>query len=463
MAVAGADTGSDGTSASACESGGATLEPRGSLGVVSDYRQRPSTGTIDRLNALVDAETDAGRQLRAQLAIRNPDCAPDQIEDGLQAACDRFLRGYCRGTSDDEIFIWLRTTAHRWIGHQRRDRRREVLVDPAAGGPLDQAVQSGPDAELIRREVEHDRSELVQEIVAELSDRQRLVLALHVRGEKRPRIASQLAVSPRVVKRDIEAVMAVARTAIGRLAGGGCADGEVLVMRRAYGLATPIEAAQARRHLSHCSRCAEFAGRLDHWREGAAAILPAPATVEHANPGRLADALAAFRQHVSDGGLQLKQQATTTYYRVADPTPLAGIRPGAVGAVVGACLLGTSAYTYCTENGVNPLTAVPGLVESAPDRPAERAETTTPADPAPAPVEPPPPPTTTDPAPVVTEQQAAAPPPPPPPEPAPEPVTPAEQIEPSTYTPPPTAQPSSSAKPAPVDDSSGVRSEFAGP
>lgn len=460
MEVAGADTRSDGASASACSSEGATFERRGSLEVVSDYRQRPSTDTIDRLNALVDAETDAGQQLRAQLAVRNPDCALDQIEDGLQAACDRFLRGYCRGTSDDEIFTWLRTTAHRWIGHQRRDRRLEVLVDPAAGGPLDQAVESAPDSELIRQEVEHDRGQLVQAIVAELSDRQRLVLALHVRGEKRPRIASRLAVSPRVVKRDIEAVMAVARTAIGRLAGGGCADGELLVMRRAYGLATPIEAAQARRHLSDCSRCAEFAGRLDHWREGAAAILPAPATVEHANPGRLADALAALRQHVADGGLQLKQQATTTYYRVADPTPLAGIRPGAVGAVVGACLLGTSAYTYCTEHGVNPLTAVPGLVESAPDQPAERAETTTPAEPPPVTVEPPTTTPTPEQAPVVTEQAAA---PPPEPEPAPEPVTPAEQIEPSTYTPPPSAQPSSSATPAPVDDSSGVRSEFAGP
>jgi hypothetical protein len=80
--------------------------------------------------------------------------------------------------------------------------------------------------------------------------------------------------------------------------------------------------------------------------------------------------LGSLRQHVVDGGTQIKQQAATTYYRAADPTPLAGARPGAVVAVVAGCLaVGTGTYT-CVEQGINPLTSLPGIGESAPERKA---------------------------------------------------------------------------------------------
>lgn len=103
-------------------------------------------------------------------------------------------------------------------------------------------------------------------------------------------------------------------------------------MRLLCGISDPAESAQAREHLSHCGRCELFSERLIAWREKAGAMLPAP-VAEGASPGvlgRIAESsterLAALKQHVLDGGAQLKQHATTTYYRAVDPTPFAAAR-----------------------------------------------------------------------------------------------------------------------------------------
>jgi hypothetical protein len=258
-----------------------------------------------------------------------------------------------------------------------------------------------------------------------------------------------------------------ARTALARLAGGGCDRGESLVVRLACGLATPTEASQAQLHLARCDRCQQFHERLNLWREKVGAILPIPAS-EQTDPGILermlhktVDGLGSLRQQLADGGAQIKQQATATYVRAADPTPLAGARPGAVAAVVAGCLaVGTGTYT-CVEQGINPLTSLPGLGEQAPEQRATN----------------PPPPETTEQVPAPTPVAPVAVEPTPDPEPAPtptptpaptaEPVEPAPQpppeqsFEPSSpaYSPPTSQEASTPAKPAPVADGGGS-SEF---
>ena len=57
-----------------------------------------------------------------------------------------------------------------------------------------------------------------------------------------------------------------------------------------------------------------------------------------------------------------------TYYRVADPTPLAGVRPGAAAATVASCLALGGGATYCVERGIDP-------TRVSPERPSAKART----------------------------------------------------------------------------------------
>ena len=78
--------------------------------------------------------------------------------------------------------------------------------------------------------------------------------------------------------------MTVGRAELVHLAGHGCAAGEPMVARLAFGLASPREAGQAQIHLAGCPQCALLYERLDVWRERVAALVPVPA-VEPARPG----------------------------------------------------------------------------------------------------------------------------------------------------------------------------------
>ena len=83
--------------------------------------------------------------------------------------------------------------------------------------------------------------------------------------------------------------------------------------------------------------------RLDRWRERVAALLPVPPAVEaHADVAERVvqagtDALssgqppapAGLRRQLADAAAHVRDQAAAAYYRSVDPTPLAGVRPGA--------------------------------------------------------------------------------------------------------------------------------------
>jgi RNA polymerase sigma factor (sigma-70 family) len=364
---------------------------------------RSATITTDDAPALLRSYVDgaSGRDLRAQLAARHPECSPEEIEDSVQAACRCFL-DEAEGIADpNQVHVWLRTAAHRILGHETERQRREVATDPAADGLESIAVDdTGPVEELIALEDDAELEALVRVVSSSLSQRRRDVFALYAAGCRRTQIAQSLGLPERTVKRDIREIVDRARAVVARLAGGGCRRGEPLVVRLVCGISTPDESAQAREHLSRCTRCEAFSERLISWREKAGAMLPAP-VAEGASPGVLerlaqkpADAFSSLKQHALDGVAQVKQHAAASYYRAVDPTPLAAARPGTVAAVLASCVAITgSAATYCVEQGMNPLAPARALIASTDESEAPSTETPdaepqaptyTPAEPAPS-------------------------------------------------------------------------------
>ncbi|MEX2413519.1 MAG: ECF-type sigma factor [Thermoleophilaceae bacterium] len=375
------------------------------------------------LRSLVVGER--GEALRAQLAADNPDRAPDEIEDAVQTASAHFLDRQPPISTPGPAYVWVRVVAHRALNREREHRGREVAVDPldAARGPTTVPSADSAEQELIDREDEVDLGRFARELAARLDERARDVLALYGAGLKRPEIAAALGVSHRAVRRDLEEIMEEARIAITRLSGGGCLLGETLVVRFACGLATPTEASRAQLHLTQCRRCERFHERLGLWREKVGALLPAPAADQTA-PGvvervgqKTSEGLSAIKQQIAEASGHVKQQAANAYVRAADPTPLAGARPGAVAAVVAGCLAIGTGYT-CVEQGINPLTSLPGLGERAPDQRA--------TNPPPQTIEEPPAPTPVAGEPTAAPEPARAPAPAPAPEPdpTPQPVSP---------------------------------------
>ena len=492
------------------------------MGWEASSRLSPSIGVVARRNAnCPPSETARLRlegiargpladRLRASLHRRHPHFADDEIAEAFQEAYLRALRA-CPVEDEAAIYAWLRRTMDNLLVDRMRLLSHEEPVSDTAGVFVHASDSSAdPEQELERTEERRQLVAVFELVSRELPPRQRAVLGLYVRGLRRRQVARELGLSERVVKRELENMLARARALLIERSGGGCGEGNGAVVRYAFGLASKTEAAQAHAHLASCPSCQSFLERLGSWRDAAAAAIPVPAAQE-ADPGRveravhgLADIAGGVKQHItgpaaslrqqaSEGAVQLKQQATATYYRAVDPTPLAGLRPGAAAAAIGTCLaIGGGAATYCAQNDVNPFEGVAGLVQSQseserkPQSPPEKKPgRQQPPDPPALPTvvqqpQAPPEPTSPPPAPqqppaqqpVVQQpvvQQPAEPPPPapPPPEPPPpEPTPPAVQFgEPATPpsatsagTPPPSSAP---RQPAPVPESGG--SDLYGP
>jgi RNA polymerase sigma factor (sigma-70 family) len=441
-------------------------------------------------------------RLRASLQRRHPRCSADEIAEAFQEAYLRALRA-CPVEDEAAIYAWLRRTMDNLLVDRMRLLSHEAPVSDTAGVFVRASDTSAdPGQELERTEERRELVALFELVSQELAPRQCAVLGLYVRGVRRRQIARELGLSERVVKRDLEGILARARALLIERSGGGCGEGNGAVLRYAFGLASGSEAARAHVHLASCPSCQSFLERLGSWREAAAAAVPVPAAgqadlgrVERAVHG-LADIAAGVKQHVagpaaslrqqaSDGAVHLKQQATASYYRAVDPTPLSGLRPGAAVAAIGTCLaVGGGAATYCAQNDVNPFEGMAGLVQSQSESerkpespPAKRPERQQPPDPPTLPTvaqqpQAPPEPTPSPPAPQeppaqqpVVQQpavQPAEPPPPPPPEPTPpavqfgEPATPPSGT--SAGTTPPSPPP---RQPAAVPESGG--SDLYGP
>jgi RNA polymerase sigma factor (sigma-70 family) len=357
---------------------GATFRPRRPLRAVTlvdHLPTEPRRATARHLLEDYGRGGRRGRELRARLAREFRHHDEDEIEDAVQTACRCFLDEAPGITDPGAADTWIHTAAYRAMLREVGRRGRSVPDDPIAREAKDAALVDdgpGPAEELIDLEDTSELEILVRQVASSLSDQRREIFRLWASGLKRPEIATELGVSEKVVKRGLEDVMRRAREVVAEKAGGGCAEEESVVLRFVCGLADAAEVIRARAHLERCGRCSSFAEQLEAWREKAGVVL-GPAAAEVAQPGlvgrslaRAGEALSSARRHVLGGATQAKQQVTAGYARAVDPTPLAGIRPSAVAAVVAGCLaVGTGAATYCAQEGVDPLTAAAGLIRGS--------------------------------------------------------------------------------------------------
>ena len=344
------------------------------MAVWSGERIGPAT-TRELLEQIASGERGAqsdGRSLESG-------ATSEQIEEAFQEACARaVVRGAKRGRGlrlasyDDASRSRTSATPCGTRGAARRRRLSSPPFRSPASDPVD---------ELIEREDHEELERLARVILSGLSSRQRAVVALHTRGLRRRQIAEHLDLTSRTVKRSMEQVLAAGRNELLRLAGQGCGEGEQLA-RLAFGLAGPREARRAQLHLATCGRCGALYERLDLWREHVAGLLPLPAAAEahshlleraiHAGSELLSRLIAAdggVRRHVTETVSHLREQAAASYSRAVDPTPLAGVRPGAVAAAVAGCLAVGGGATYCVEQGVDPIAGIRTIASrEQPDR-----------------------------------------------------------------------------------------------
>jgi RNA polymerase sigma factor (sigma-70 family) len=394
---------------------------------------------------------EQGNILRSQLSRRFSGLPDEEIEEAVQTACRRFLDRAPDVSDPAAVHAYLHTSAYHLLVDELARRDRTLVLDPTSE-VVDEAPAEGPGPaeELIALEDEAELGTLVEGVASSLDGRQRDVFALWAAGRRRSEIAAELGIKERAVKRALEETMQLSREALAERAGGGCEEGEPLVLRFVCGIAEAGEALRARAHLERCGRCGSFAEQLEAWREKAGALV-GPVAIEAAHPGlvgrvvgRAGEAISSARRHVLGGATQVRQQAAAaSYTRTPDPTPLAGVRPTAVAAVVAGCLAIGGGATYCAQQGVDPLGAAKDLIAGTQEEPREERrvppgqEPQTPV----VPVEPPGAPTIYEPAaetppteaPPADGEQAsssagATKEPEPQPEPEPEPVTPpAEQ------------------------------------
>src|SRR6478735_2984818 len=102
---------------------GATSSPRSPVEVMDSDRHSTATaepgagtGTEVLLQSLIQGAR--GRALRTQLAGRYPDCSRDEIEEAIQYACKSFLDEADGISAPGQVYTWIRTAAHRSLGHE---------------------------------------------------------------------------------------------------------------------------------------------------------------------------------------------------------------------------------------------------------------------------------------------------------------------------------------------------------
>lgn len=455
---------------------GAKVQPSRLVGVMGHVSSTSLDGfDVDEwLSSLIVGER--GRALKAQLAGLHPLRSDDEIREAIQTACTRLLAGAGEFTTPPQTYSWVRLTAHRLLNREDRRHRREPAIDPGSVPARVLACERpGPAEELIESEDEDDVARFARTVSAGLPERARRVWELHSKGVSRHEIADRLGVSERVVKREVEEILRIARDTLIVMAGNGCADGEGLVARYSFGLGSEVEASRAELHLSRCEHCSRFHQQLALWREKVGALAPLP-VMAATGPGLIGrasqkslDVLGSLKQQAVDVVAQAKQHAASSYYRVVDPTPFAGARPGTAAVIVAGCISLGGGATYCVDQGVNPFRAAQNLIAPAKtkDRQPEAQQAQTEP---PAPVTPPPTTPVTEPEPVAIPEPEPEPTPEPEPvpEPAPEPAPPPppppeQEFEPASpdYRDPPQRTPVQRQRPAPVADD-GVP-EFGGP
>ena len=170
-------------------------------------------------------------------------------------------------------------------------------------------------------------------------------------------------------------------------AGEECARFAPTLAALVGGTASADALLELRPHIRNCSACRATVRELHATRLGRlAALWPVPALVAPLRwvSGRLRDgdvpedvpielpgpARSRFvdwsLQRGSEAVTSVKQHAVSAYSRAVDPTPLAGVRPGAAAAAVAGCLALGGGTTYCVTRNVDPIGGLANVVARRP-------------------------------------------------------------------------------------------------
>ena len=264
---------------------------------------------------------------------------------------------------------------------KRAGRRRSVSLDDEDLG-LDPA---DPGRELDEHLAARLDDARVREIVAELPERQQLVIKLRFFFDRAPlEIQRYLGVTERVYRRELErATRYLAERYDLVREGTFCESRRSLILAYVTGVAGPNRMAEARRHLDTCPACMQWASELRAAVRRAAALVPPPLVVGPAHHALIAAWSSAVHGAGHRAGSLLgsaREHALRVMLR-ADPAKTAAfsnVRPGAAAALVAGCFAVGSTATYCVVQGLPaPLRTLVGVGATAPQHHRQPPATTT--------------------------------------------------------------------------------------
>jgi RNA polymerase sigma factor (sigma-70 family) len=301
--------------------------------------------TARRSEARTTAYDQHRRYVLAVLSRRCRWLAPDEREALLHDAWAIMLEKERAGTLDvgamapGQIRAYVTQTALvRALDESRRARMRDV--------PLEEDGFVAPTVAPHEAAHAEDEAARLREIVGELTPRQQTIVKLRFFFDRSPdEVQALLGVTERAYRRDLERALAIVAQRFALVRDGGFCDGHASLIR-AYvaGVAGPGRVRRVRAHLATCPACRHYALELRTAAGKVAVFAPLPVlTFDHERLGGLADAVLAAKQHVASLGARVDPTA---------PAALAGARPGALVAAVGACVALGGGATYCVVDRV---------------------------------------------------------------------------------------------------------------
>ena len=387
------------------------------------------------------------RAVTGMLAARYRDLDPDSRYELYHEAWASVLKRRGDGVEIENLEGYLIGAADKLASKRvyGADARRRVTFDPV-DGPYSAVPDAGASPE--EAVLAADEARRVRMLIDELDGAERALLKLRLDlGLEPSEIRERLGLTPRQYRRVAERAGKALLDQFRAFDSGAWAKSKrSLLCACVFGVASDRQRAKAQELLEQDPCCRAMMSELRELGGRAAAVLPLPAgpvafDAAGAEPaGRVAELLVGAKEQAADLLAGTKQHAAGAYVRMADPTPLAGARPGAVGAVVAGCIA-AGGGAYCAVEGVpesmRPVLGVerPAQVEQKPEpRPKPEAPVAAPPE-------------------VPAPQQAPAPTPPSSPQPQPAPA-PQREFEPEVAPAP---------EPAPAAPATGAEEEFGGP
>src|SRR5215216_1799180 len=319
-------------------------------------------------------------------------CRDDAL-DAYQRALEIYVRRLDSLDPATEI-SWLKVVVKHEALAVRRQRAESVPVEDADLDGHAADAQRPVDDLLAGRE----RVERSAEALRRLKPDEAKALMLKAQGHSYHEIGEALGWTYTKVNRCITEGRARFLKVYAEIeAGEECARFAPTLAALVGGTASADALLELRPHIRNCSACRATVRELHATQLGRlAALWPVPALVaplrwvsgrfrngdvqeEFAGvadvyerielPGQTRSRLVDWSlQRGSEAVTSLKQHAVSAYSRAVDPTPLAGVRPGAAAAAVAGCLALGGGTTYCVTKDVDPIGGLANVVAPAPER-----------------------------------------------------------------------------------------------